>query len=132
MGKLFLYTEQINKHRRLHAQTRTEQIGDRNEQWHPHGRVVSPLLVAGVAVGRAAHTRLPARALEAAGRAFGGHPRHRWAFGRDGRVLRAPRGVALVWAQRGRWFALPLPWLEVWRDRAVLRSALRRRGQCVL
>ena len=52
-------------------------------------------------------------------------PRHAGPPRADRRVLRAPRRLALVRAQRGRRAALPLPRLEVRRDRPVRRDPVR-------
>src|SRR5882762_2690675 len=95
---------------------------------HPHrpgdadGQAVPALLAAGAARRGAARARLPTGAREDHGRAPRRLPRHAEPARPDRRVLRAPRGVALVRPQRGRRPSLLLPWLEVRHHWAVRRD----------
>src|ERR1700730_12097893 len=100
----------------LDAQERTERLVDANRPRHPDGPGVPQLLAAGPDGRGAAGDRMPAGAGQDPLRAPARLPRHQWEVRPDRRVLRAPRGLALVRPQRGERAALPLPWLEIRHD----------------
>src|SRR5436190_23188220 len=104
---------------------RTERPADANRPRHHDGPHVPRLLAPG-AVGRGATAeRLPAGAREDAVRAAARLPRQRGQIRADRRILRPPRRVAVVRAQRGARPALLLSRLEIRRDRPVHRRPLR-------
>src|SRR6185295_8016505 len=72
----------------------------------------------------AAGERMPAGAGENPLRTAARFPRHRRPLWADRRVLRAPRGLAVVRTQRGVRAALPVSRLEIRRHRAVHRGAV--------
>src|SRR5439155_23732936 len=86
---------------------------------HADGGVVPALLVTRVARLGVAGARLPSGSRETTGREAGRLPRYGGTNRHDRRVLRPPRRVAVVRAQRGVRAALPVPRLEVRRERPV-------------
>ena len=91
---------------------------------HADGRTAPPSLDSGADGGGTAAAELPAGAGAIARRAADRVPRHPRAARPDGRILRASRRLAVVRAQRGERTALPVPRLEIRRDRAMRRCAV--------
>src|SRR5712691_7022533 len=91
---------------RFDDDTRAQRLSHAVRAGHADGRSVSALLDSGAAVGGGAGAGLPAGARQAALRAAARLPRQPGARGRDRRILRPSRRVALVRAQRGERAAL--------------------------
>src|SRR5207237_6028995 len=79
----------------------TERTAEPHRSRHADGQALPALLAAGAPRRRAARARLPAGAREDPRRAPDRVSRYAEALGTDRRVLRAPRRVAVVRAQRG-------------------------------
>src|SRR5437773_5506145 len=105
----------------------TERIADPHRPGHADGRSFPALLAAGAARGGAAGARLRASARQASGRAADRLSRYAEPARPDRRILRAPRRVTLVRAERRGRAALLLPRLEVRRHRPVRRDSLGAR-----
>src|ERR1043165_3574643 len=75
---------------------------------------------------------MPAGANQASVGAPLGLARYSGSLGADRRVLRSPRGVAVVRAERAQWAALPLPRLEIRPHRPVHRGAVGAVGKRLL
>ena len=98
----------------------------------PIGNLFRRYWIPALLLERSAGARLPAGARQVLSErllAFRDTPGARR---RDRRVLRAPRRVALVRAQRGERVALLLPWLEIRCERAMHRGAVGAAGERVL
>src|SRR6266436_8996506 len=104
---------------------RTERPADANRSRHPDGPDVPRLLAPGPVGRGTAGEQLPAGTREDAVGAAARLPRQRGQIRTDRRILRPPRRVALVRAQRGAWPALLLSRLEIRRDRPVHRRPVR-------
>src|SRR4051794_2945053 len=111
---------------------RAERLPDPERAGHADRQPVPALLDSGAALGGSTGAGLSAGAGQGAFRTAAGVSRYPGPRGRGRRVLRPPRGVALVRAQRGERVALLLSRLEVRRDRAVHRGAVRAGGERVL
>src|SRR5262249_21547646 len=116
----------------FHDPTRAKRLSDPDWVGHADGRSVSALLDSGAAVGRGGRAGWAAGARQASLRAAAGVSRHARARGRNRRVLRPPRRIALVRPQRGERAALRLSRLEIRRHRSVHRGSLRARGKRLL
>src|SRR6266540_1369110 len=102
-----------------HADPGDEHIPDPHGPRYADGGVVPTLLDTCVARLEITGARLPSRSREIARREAGCLPRYGRTNRPDRRVLRPPRRVAVVWTQRGVRAALPVPRVEVRRERPV-------------
>src|SRR6516162_3768508 len=94
---------------------RAERLSYPHRPPHADGRSVAALLDSGAARAGSARAGLSAGARQADVGAAARLSRHAGESGRDRRVLRPSRGIALVRPQRGKRTALPLSRLEIRR-----------------
>src|SRR6185437_9455241 len=105
------------------AAQRTKRSRHPDRPRHARRRILPQLLDSGSARRGTPRERVPARSRQASLRAADRLARQRRPPGPHGRVLRAPRRLALVRPQRGGRAALPVPWLEIRPHRPVHRRA---------